>query len=217
MAVLTYRASATWCDDLAMAATFSPESRTTLAIVFGCNDQQQRQIEGRLRAVEPPALAHPVLLPGILAELERKRLTGLVEDTLDKFTLRAGGSSYLADGHVGALHMSEKQMGEYLELCYESQNIAKEFKFVKRQLDKMIDVCDDLSASTCAASKTRSSEATLGDPHREELSSVGTKIKRRTVEIIDEYDNRIDECGMIMENMSITMQTVGRSMSLISL
>ncbi len=33
-------------------------------------------------------------------------------------------------------------------------------------------------------------------------------IRRRILEIMDEYDDRIDECVMVVENMFITMQTV---------
>ncbi|KAK7427390.1 hypothetical protein QQZ08_006159 [Neonectria magnoliae] len=190
-----------------MALTHSPQTRTTFAIVFGCNKMQQKQIECRLATVTPKALAHPMLLPGILAELERKRLGELLEGTLDKFTLRAGGAAHLANGRIGTLHMSEQQMSEYLELCYESQNLAKEFKRVKRQLTKMIEACEDLCVPICGP------EANDGDPVstkavRDGLKTIGLKINTRTFEIIDDYDNKIDECGMVLENTSITMQTI---------
>ncbi|KAH6999508.1 hypothetical protein EDB80DRAFT_687619 [Ilyonectria destructans] len=205
--VLTCRTSSAWSDDVAMALTHSPQTKTTFAIVFGCSEMQRRQIEGRLKSVTPMALAHPMLLPGILAELERKRLTGLVEYTLDRFTLRAGGTSTIADGHVGTLHMSEEQMGEYLELCYESQNLAKEFKSVKRQLSKMMQSCDvPYPAVSCP--DTRDGGSIAAETIQDALADVGTRIKKRTLEIIDEYDNKIDECGMVLDNTSITMQTV---------
>ncbi|KAH7153549.1 hypothetical protein EDB81DRAFT_456648 [Dactylonectria macrodidyma] len=188
-----------------MALTHDPESCTTFAIVFGCNEIHRKQIEARIAAVIPMALAHPALLPGILAELERKRLTGLVEDTLDRFTLRAGGTSTVVDGHVSRLYKSEAQMGEYLELCYESQNLAKECKSVKRQLSKMTQFCGN--ASTWVADTPRDELSKVEFPQRG-LTDVGNMIKKRTLEIMDEYDNKIDECGMVLENTSITMQTI---------
>ncbi|KAH6984188.1 hypothetical protein BKA56DRAFT_580639 [Ilyonectria sp. MPI-CAGE-AT-0026] len=205
--VLTCRTSSAWSDDVAMALTYSPQTRTTFAIVFGCSEMQRRQIEGRVAAVTPTALAHPGLLPGILAELERKRLTGLVEYTLDRFTLRAGGTSAVTDGHVGTLHMSEAQMGEYLELCYESQNLAKEFKGVKRQLSKMTQFCDDLSFPALYP-MIRDGEEFALEAIQHGLKDIGIRIKKRTLEIMDEYDNKIDECGMVLDNTSITMQTI---------
>lgn len=189
-----------------MALTYSPQTNTTIAVVFGCNDMQRRQIEGRLRTVTPAALAHPMLMPGILAELERKRLSELLEDTLDRFTLRAGGTSHVGDGHMGMLHMSEEQMGEYLELCYESQNLSKEFKRVKRQLAKMIQSCDDLRASL--RGPRAKDDAGSAEAIPDGLEDISIRIKNRTLEIIDEYDNKIDECGMVLDNTSITMQTV---------
>ncbi|KAH7120344.1 hypothetical protein B0J13DRAFT_567837 [Dactylonectria estremocensis] len=203
--ILTCRTSSAWSDDLAMALTHDPKTRTTFAIVFGCNEMHRRQIGARITAVTPAALAHPALLPGILAELERKRLTGLVEDTLDRFTLRAGGTSTVVDGQVSRLHMSEAQMGEYLELCYESQNLAKECKSVKRQLSKMTQFCDHTSTWTADSPKDELSEAE--SPQRG-LADFGNRIKKRTLEIMDEYDNKIDECGMVLDNTSITMQTI---------
>ncbi|KAF7557368.1 hypothetical protein G7Z17_g684 [Cylindrodendrum hubeiense] len=211
--VLTCRTSSAWSDDVAMALTHSPQTSTTFAIIFGCNEMQRRQIEGRVRAVTPMALAHPGLLPGILAELERKRLTELVEYTLDRFTLRAGGTSTGASEHVDTLHMSEQQMGEYLELCYESQNLAKEFKAVKRQLSKMTQFCDDISFPGLCPRITHDEMITT-ETIQEGLANIGTKIKKRTIEIMDEYDNKIDECGMVMDNTSITMQTAIFSMGI---
>ncbi|KAH6977455.1 hypothetical protein BKA56DRAFT_674268 [Ilyonectria sp. MPI-CAGE-AT-0026] len=207
VSLLTCRTSPAWSNDVAMTLTHSPQTKTTFAIVFGCSEMQRRQIEGRLKGVTPMALAHPMLLPGILAELERKRLTGLVEYTLDRFTLRAGGTSMVAGGRVGTLHMSEEQMGQYLELCYESQSLAKEIKSVKRQLFKMMQSCDiPYPAASCP--DTRDGGSVAAETMQDALADVGTRIKKRTLEIMDLYDNKIDECSMVLDNTSITMQTI---------
>ncbi|KAK7416637.1 hypothetical protein QQX98_005108 [Neonectria punicea] len=190
-----------------MALTHSPQARTTFAIVFGCSTMQRTQIEGRLATVTPAALAHPMLLPGILAELERKRLGELFEKILDRFTLRAGGTAHLANGRIGTLHMSEEQMSEYLELCYESQNLAKEFKGVKRQLTKMIEACEELYVPICGP-EANDSAPVSAKAVPDGLKAIGLKIKTRTLEIIDDYDSKIDECGMVLDNTSITMQTI---------
>ncbi|KPM35896.1 hypothetical protein AK830_g10665 [Neonectria ditissima] len=190
-----------------MALTHNPQTGTTFAIVFGCNPVQKRQIERRVANATQAALTHPLLLPGILAELERKRLGELLEVTLDRFTLRASGTSRLANTHAGTLHMSEEQMREYLELCYESQNLAKEFKRVKRQLANMVQSCEDMRAFM-SGRRAKRGDAMLSKPELAALQNIGVKIKVRTLEIIDDYDNRIDECGMVLDNTSITMQTV---------
>ncbi|KAH6885429.1 hypothetical protein B0T10DRAFT_492693 [Thelonectria olida] len=204
--VFTCRSTSSWAGDLAMAATYEPSSRTTFAVFFGCNKKQRTQIIGRLATAEPAALAHPMLLPGIFAELERKRLTGLLEDTLDRFTLRTGDFSALDGRLQNSLHMSDSQMHEYLEICYESQNIGREFKCVKRQLSKMAQFCDDLNTMEISSKKFIQSIPTTRE--RQEMINFNLKIKQRTLEIVDEYDNKVDTCGMVLDNTSITMQTI---------
>lgn len=210
--VLTCRMSSLWPDDLALSVTFFPESNSTLAIVYGCNERQLKQFLGRLAMASPAARSHPLLLPGIFAELERKRLSERVEDTLDRFTLGTDAVSTSADGSSGTLNMTEEQMGEYLQLCYESQSLAKEFKAVKRQLAKMVRLCDDIDDTTThhqSVLSTMDSQTTLNnDKWEEESTNMSEIFKSRILEIMDEYDDKIDECNNVLGNMSITMQTV---------
>lgn len=206
---MTCRSSSNWRGDVAIAATYDPKHRTTFAIFFGCNKMQKQQIMGRLATTEPGALAHPMLLPGIFAELERKRLTDLLEDTLDKFTLQTGGFSSFDERPQSNLHMSDKEMNEYLDICYESQNLARECKCVKRQLSKIVKFCDDeIRILRVPSKKFIDSLPTIS--HRQEMLKVNLKIKTRTLEIGDELDNKVDTCGMVLNNTSITMQTVRR-------
>ncbi len=201
--------SSLWPDDLALSVTFLPESRSTLAVVFGCNESQRRQFEGRLAIAPPKTLTHPLLIPGIFTELERKRLSERMEDTLDSFTLRTSPTSDSPNENSVALNMSEEQMGEYLQLCYQSQSLAKEFKSVKRQLAKMVQFCDEFDAVMCKSFRcAEESHTALNHEERENIMDTNEMIKRRTLEIMDEYDDKIDECDMVLENMSITMQTV---------
>ncbi|KAH8896755.1 hypothetical protein GQ53DRAFT_803594 [Thozetella sp. PMI_491] len=206
---LTCRMSSLWPDDLALSVTYFLESSLTLAVVFGCNATQRKQIEGRLRVASSAALTHPLLLPGIFAELERKRLSEQVEDILDRFTLRTSSASVTSDEKLGTLDMSEEQMAEYLQLCYRSQSLAKEFKAVKRQLSKMVQFCDSFGATGHSSLLlAKDPQATLTNDHGDEMAGINDMIRRRILEIMDEYDARIDECVMVVENMSITMQTV---------
>ncbi|KAI1864776.1 hypothetical protein JX265_008500 [Neoarthrinium moseri] len=181
-------------------------------MVFGCSASQRRQFEARLAKASSASLAHPLLIPGIFAELERKRLSERVEDTLDRFTLRTNSVSDSPDRDLVMLDMNEEQMSDYLQLCYESQSLAKELKIVKRQLAKMVQFCDDFKPSSSAKHQTvlRSvdQEEILANENSIDVINVNKMLKARILEIMDEYDDKIEECNMIMDNMSITMQTV---------
>lgn len=58
---------------MALSVTHFPAQNLTFALWFGPSETQQRNIISRLRKAGPDA-AHPMLLPGILAELERGRV-----------------------------------------------------------------------------------------------------------------------------------------------
>ncbi|KAK9791305.1 hypothetical protein SCARD494_07847 [Seiridium cardinale] len=210
--VMTSRMSSLWPNDLALSTTFFPDSDFTCAMVFGCDASQRRQLMARLAKAPFEALGHPLLLPGIFAELERKRLSERVEDTLDRFTLRTSSVSDLPDHNFGMLDMNEEQMGEYLQLCYQSQSLAKELKTVKRQLAKMVQFCNDFNPSSSSKNqsvlRTMDSGVVLDDEDGEDVMNVNRMLKERILEIMGEYDDMIEECDMVVDNMSITMQTV---------
>ena len=81
--VYNYRTSNAWGDDLALSATYFPHCGLTFAIVFGCSISIEEQILRRLGRVTIEA-DHPLLMPGILVELERSRHVRIVEQTIDE-------------------------------------------------------------------------------------------------------------------------------------
>ncbi|KAF2274430.1 uncharacterized protein EI97DRAFT_435263 [Westerdykella ornata] len=81
--IYSCRSSNAWDQDLALSATYFPGSGLTFSILYGCPFQTEENIIRRLRRVTYEA-AHPLLLPGIFAELEVLRHTRLVETTINK-------------------------------------------------------------------------------------------------------------------------------------
>jgi hypothetical protein len=73
--------------DLALTATYFPHTGLTFAILFGCPLSAEEEIVRRLSFATAEA-AHPLLLPGIFAELERNRHLPLVEATIDELETR---------------------------------------------------------------------------------------------------------------------------------
>ncbi|KAK4097732.1 hypothetical protein N658DRAFT_488997 [Parathielavia hyrcaniae] len=76
------RTSNEWEDDMALAVTHFPTKNQTFALLFGASKDQERSVLARLRNAATDT-AHPMLLPGILVELERKRQMDIADEIID--------------------------------------------------------------------------------------------------------------------------------------
>jgi len=184
----TARTSAALPDDIALSATYIPASNSSYAVFYGCDEDQTRDIVTSLRSA-PNGVDHPLLCVGILAELERKRLVDLGEDLLDKFTV----NSDTLENYSWKL--STLKMQESLAICVRSHSLKDQIRSVKRQLARVLDELDRLG--------------------REEWLSpsaldMGILVKQKIVDTLDEFEDKIDECNMMAENLSLAMQTVSR-------
>lgn len=81
--VTNCRTTNAWNMDLGLACTYFPHCGLTFAIFFGCSLAVEEEILKRLSFSTKEA-AHPLLMPGILVELERSRHVHLVEHTIDE-------------------------------------------------------------------------------------------------------------------------------------
>ncbi|KAK4229319.1 hypothetical protein QBC38DRAFT_359741, partial [Podospora fimiseda] len=61
-----------------ISSTYYTKSKTSLAVIYNCNSKQKQRIQDLLDN-SPEASTHPLLLPGLFAELQRDRLERLVE------------------------------------------------------------------------------------------------------------------------------------------
>ncbi|KXH53890.1 hypothetical protein CSAL01_10275 [Colletotrichum salicis] len=197
------RMSASLPDDLAMSTTYIPSTGSTFAVVYGCNDDQMESIEAKVRRAGKQAF-HPLLVPGIFAELERTRLVNAVEDLLDPFTLQTEkleGQPWSPDADTEGAKAQQ-----HLTLCVKSQSLMDQIRMVKRQLSKFskeIDVVKTELEPLDGAEYIYSNELRAA-----EVAKVGIKMKRRVDDIMIEYDDKIDECNMMICNTSLAMQTV---------
>ncbi|KAK0737151.1 hypothetical protein B0T21DRAFT_364564 [Apiosordaria backusii] len=81
------RTSGLWAEDLAVSCVFNPKTGFTSGVVFGCSDDVAEEIAGRIENAEN-AWMHPLLMIGILVEIEKTRHMKLVEDHLFKLLQR---------------------------------------------------------------------------------------------------------------------------------
>ncbi|KAJ2902499.1 protein kinase [Zalerion maritima] len=108
--VYSTRTSSLWPSDLALSQTFFPRLNVVYAVLFGCDPQTMSDVEGRLRNSEG-ACCHPLLLPGIVAELERNRQRKLVKEDLKKLTKVTNDLSEVTPEDWDEDAMKEKNAG----------------------------------------------------------------------------------------------------------
>ncbi|KAF4456656.1 hypothetical protein F53441_1212 [Fusarium austroafricanum] len=85
--VYTTRTSNAWHGDLAISSTYFPHCGLTFAIMFGCTLSVEAEVLTRLENLTYE-ICHPLLMPGILVELERKRHKPIVEETINEIEAR---------------------------------------------------------------------------------------------------------------------------------
>jgi hypothetical protein len=170
--------------------------------MYGCSETQKQRIIHRLGTLEL-AYNHPTLLPGLLTELERIRLFGMVDNLLDNFALRAWAGRELD------LDMDKAKLSSFLKLCFESRDLMNQLQAVKKQLVKMI--AETTKFGELISQKSVDDLLALGFPKR--LKCAGEQINSQLDGIQTEFDDKINDCNMIIDNMSLTMQTASRALS----
>jgi hypothetical protein len=170
----------------------------------GCNGRQIQDIRSRIATATDTELQHPLLAAGIFAELDRERLIEIADELIDSFTLRSEvlDSRYLTP----ELHAGGPKARENLALCLRSRNLVDHMKSVKRQLAKLVLHIDKLDG--WIELKKSDGNAPFNAEARQQLKKSGEKIKVRILDMIDEYDDKIDECKLMDKSLSLVMQTV---------
>ncbi|XDG00419.1 hypothetical protein ABKA04_000034 [Annulohypoxylon sp. FPYF3050] len=82
------RMSSSLPGDLALSLTYVPSKDTTFAVIYGCHKDQIDDIEKRIEGAGDKT-EYPLLLVGLLVELERERTLAEAEKLVDAFTLRS--------------------------------------------------------------------------------------------------------------------------------
>ena len=206
--------------DLAFTATFFPHCGLTFGILFGCPFSIEQQIVNRL-SYATTDVAHPLLIPGIFAELERTRQVHIIESAIDEVETR-----------ILTVDSSPEEMDAMSTSMKEAENRAKRAQWLdttylrnqlvnwNTQLKKLASHTDELSdkvfrqqepdeSRTCKQEEVGDSKREeRGGASREHLRRVGVKIRDRVQEIIDEYDAKIRDCTMRVDGMAMATQWV---------
>lgn len=210
---------------MALSVTYIPSRRSAYGIMYGCSPQTTKEVTGRLKLAEDAAF-HPMLLPGIFAELERKRHFDLVDDGVTK---REQFVSNLLENNTydwksRSIDEEDTSTTESVDLWMDICYLRNGLKSWRHQLYAMISHIDELSQTHFSdlvpnsASNDGVSQMDTGEKDVKfnlAMRNVGTKIKERLEEIIVDYDERISDCDMIMDGMNMATQLASlRSLSI---
>lgn len=205
---------------MALSITHFPRKRTTYAVFYGCSTAAMREISGRMANAED-SLSHPLILVGIFAEIERKRQISLVIKGLEAL-LRTVASLSVRGAEWTNVAPREDEAEHAIDPWLEIHYLKNGLENWKEQLRKMVMHADELAGD-------RDPDYGLmmvdqSDPrsvhereYREMVRKAGKRINERLQEIICDYDEKIRECVMIMDGMTLATQLVSASRSFYSM
>ncbi|KZL72851.1 protein kinase, partial [Colletotrichum tofieldiae] len=208
--VYNCRSSNAWAGDMALTATYFPESRLTFAVLFGCTADDEKKVFNRLSRAKDQ-VSYPLVLPGIFAELERDRMMRIVEYTADQ---NEEAIYELNSGNMASYHASDDEEKGNLRHVRKTAWMNTTFlrnglRVWRNQLRKMSDHVTELTTSHAGILMP-----SFSNESREEEPELDNKMTERTAMLfrdrlrvlIEEYEDKINECTMSVEGMSIATQ-----------
>lgn len=149
--------------DLALTATYFPHCGLTFAILFGCPLSVEEEVVRRLSFATAEA-SHPLLMPGIFAELERSRHVQVVEATIDELETKILELDFQSDREALSDSEVESRNQEKRSAWLDTTYLRNGLISWNTQLVKMSDHVDELESTVF---KPTSSEADVINTHDE--------------------------------------------------
>lgn len=202
---------------MALAVTYVPTTHSVYATLFGCPLKVMAEVGRRLSKAKG-AVFHPLLLPGIFAELERRRHFELVEAGLIQRVqlmtklLRNNAYDWKSRGKDEEDTSTTDSVDLWMEVC----NLCNALKKWKEQLSIMIACADELSELQANSSLAEHQDGTSSgtrsslnqDGFQREIRTAGELIKERLLEISMEYNEKIRDCDLMMNGMAMATELV---------
>ncbi|KAJ0108555.1 hypothetical protein J7T55_002159 [Diaporthe amygdali] len=227
--VYNCRSSANWPGDLALSVTYCPGTNSTKGVLYGCNERVREQVVDHMSTCDYSSY-HPLTLLTLFAEIERGRHFNLANPMVRKLMQRARNiaTAHPPPAYIGASQPSGviQEPEDYMQLWFEISCLKNGLQSWRQELQKMVSHCEDLTRAKFHISK-RPPESTESTPVNtilsvdvfdsgdagdtpvnevEDLTLSGRRIRQRLLEIQGEYDEKIRECGMIIEGMVLAAQ-----------
>jgi hypothetical protein len=218
--VYNCRSSNIWKNDLALTVTYFPRSKIIFGIFFGCTAAVETQILNRIASTEEQAF-HPMLLPGIFAELERTRMVEIVETTIDEIEvaihdLDSGVNNTSIELLAPEFYEQENAFGTRhgrRRVWLNTNFLRNRLQIWKTQLAKMIAHVDELLESDVSYARYQESEYKQAQSQVDDAAFKQTSvlIKDRLQALIEEFQDKIEDCTISIDGMTIATQWVSSS------
>lgn len=233
-----------------MTTTHFPASGISYAILFGCPLSVENEIIRRISRIGIAEASHPLVIPGIFAEIERARHIRTVEQMAEKVEGRMFALDYsLSEQYNQNLEQERAQRqqdhkDDYLDMAYlkngliswktQLLNMLKQARELETAHDRSEQQAlmgmHQMTALSTLMSLSIPTSNVYDDGNTNDLKStglpiykeaqpvntmnsvklrrVGRKVIGRLQAIIDEYDDKIRDCTMRLDGMSIATQWV---------
>ena len=207
------RMSQDWKDDLALSATYIERTGCTMAVVYGCTDEQKINIVDRLKRAGN-SIAHPLLIVGIFVELNRKRFSSLILELVSTFVLRTEAFGNEGRFWRQILNSEGERPGDLLQIYNDSRSRMRALLVAKYQLSKIIAHCTELMAEARLVGEPRAYQSYKAEEENAEdgrmavLEHTDRQIRERLGEILEEYDRHIEDCKMVQQDLFVATKMV---------
>ncbi|WAO89074.1 Hypothetical protein NCS54_00645000 [Fusarium falciforme] len=203
--VYNCRTASTWPRDMALSVSFSPRNLTTYAVVYGCDDKAADFLIEQLTGTDHPVF-HPMLLPTLLADLERERHVKLLRKNSDKMgqltldlTVNKGQDIPKSPESSSQLDDDEE---EPIELWQDMSNLQNGFQNWQQQMRRMVIHLGRSSNALAPGSTHYDLEI---QKNLEKLRVPSVRIQKRLEELISEYDEHIRDCATVTGGLKLAM------------
>lgn len=204
---------------MALSVTYSHENKSTKAVLYGCTESTRDAIIRRLNKCNY-VVYHPLAVPALFCDIERKRQFGLVGPITKKLSDRAlkiakplrpgspslrftrGNSTTSTQGAE-----AEEEPEDLMALWLEASDLKRGLQTWKHELRKLIAHADELAQDDLP----RGSEGSE-DLEQRLFRDAGERIRQRLLELDGEYDQKIRQCTDIIDGMVLAAQLVRGSL-----
>ncbi|KAH7249472.1 hypothetical protein B0J15DRAFT_57591 [Fusarium solani] len=210
--VYNCRTSGVFPRDMALSVSFSPKNLITYAVVYGCDEKAMEFLTAQLAGTDHPVF-HPMLLPTLLADIERDRQVHLLRKDSSKtgqltMDLVLNKGLFIPKSSEFSSQLDEEEEEEPIDVWQGMGYLQNEFQNWQQQMRRMVIHLERSLNTTVPGSAHYDSEI---QKNFEKLAVPGVRIQKRLEELIDEYDEHVRNLTTVVEGLKIAKQEIAQS------